>query len=56
MMYAPPQPQLTPGQTMANGRYTVQAVLPGRSAYAATDHEAFDRTVVLKALRAQPAA
>ncbi len=45
--------QLQPGQSLANGRYTVQRALSkgGMGAiYLATDHEAFDRTVVIKAM------
>ncbi len=41
------------GQTLAHGRYTVQLALSkgGMGAiYLATDHEAFDRTVVVKAM------
>ncbi len=44
---------LNPSQTLANGRYTVQQALSkgGMGAiYLATDHEAFDRTVVIKAM------
>src|SRR5262245_52221620 len=44
---------LQPGQQLAQGRYTVQRPLSsgGMGAiFLATDHEAFDRTVVIKAL------
>jgi serine/threonine protein kinase len=45
--------RLQPGQLLARGRYTVQRALSkgGMGAiYLATDHEAFDRTVVVKAM------
>src|SRR5262249_14904255 len=52
---APPAPSdpLRPGQPLDQGRYTVQRVLSrgGMGAlYLATDHNAFGRTVVVKAL------
>lgn len=49
---------LQPGQSLARGRYTIQRQLSqgGMGAlYLATDHEAFDRTVVIKALLGQAA-
>jgi serine/threonine protein kinase len=45
--------QLPPGQSLAQGRYTVQRALSkgGMGAiYLATDHETFDRIVVIKAM------
>jgi serine/threonine protein kinase/tetratricopeptide (TPR) repeat protein len=44
---------LTPGQRLAQGRYTIQRALSKGAMgaiYLATDHEAFDRLVVVKAL------
>ncbi|HNP85895.1 MAG TPA: protein kinase [Kouleothrix sp.] len=51
-MLAPATP-LQPGNVLAHGRYTIQRPLSrgGMGAlYLATDHEAFERTVVIKAL------
>jgi tRNA A-37 threonylcarbamoyl transferase component Bud32/sugar lactone lactonase YvrE len=51
LTFAPPQ--LPPGYRLANGRYSILSVLSHGGMgmlYLAADHEAFDRTVVIKAL------